>query len=51
VYGDGHEILVVRKSLLALKDDSEEDWLRINAFHTTCTIAEQVYEDWLGSFS
>jgi hypothetical protein len=28
--------------LLALKDDSEEDWLRTNIFHTTCTIAEQV---------
>jgi len=26
LYGDGHETLVVRKSLLAPKDDSEEDW-------------------------
>jgi hypothetical protein len=41
-YVDGRETVIVRKSLLALKDDSEEDWLRTNIFHTTCTIAEQV---------
>jgi hypothetical protein len=42
LYGDGYETLVVRKSLLTIKDDFEEDWLRTNIFHTTCTIAEQV---------
>jgi hypothetical protein len=42
LYGDGKETLVVRKSLFAPKGDSEEDWLRKNIFHTTCTIAEQV---------
>jgi hypothetical protein len=42
LYGDGNETLVVIKSLLAPKGDSEEDWLRMNIFHTTCTIAEQV---------
>jgi hypothetical protein len=42
LYGDGNETLVVRKSLLTPKDDYEEDWLRSNIFHTTCTIAEQV---------
>jgi hypothetical protein len=42
LYGDGHKTLVVRKSLLAPKDDSEEDWLRTNIFHTTCTIVEQI---------
>ena len=42
LYGDGNETLVVRKSLLAPKDYSGEDWLRTNIFHTTCTIAEQV---------
>jgi hypothetical protein len=42
LYEDRHETLVVRKSLLAPKDNSEEDWLRTNIFHTTCTIAEQV---------
>jgi hypothetical protein len=42
LYGDGNETLVVRKSLLAPKGDSKEDWLRTNTFHTTCTIAEQV---------
>ncbi|VFQ89704.1 unnamed protein product [Cuscuta campestris] len=38
LYGDGRENLVVRKSLLAPKDDSKDDWLRTNIFHTTCTI-------------
>jgi hypothetical protein len=42
LYGDGNEILIVGKSLFARKDDSEEDWLRMNIFHTTSTIAEQV---------
>jgi hypothetical protein len=40
LYGDGSETFVVRKSLLALKGDSEEDWIRTNIFHTTSTIAE-----------
>jgi hypothetical protein len=38
LYGDGNETIVARKSLLASKDDSEEDWLKSNIFHTTCTI-------------
>ncbi|VFQ98301.1 unnamed protein product [Cuscuta campestris] len=42
LYGDGRENLVVRKSLLAPKDDSKDDWLRTNIFHTTCTIEGKV---------
>ena len=42
LYGDGIETFVVRKNLLTPKDDSEDDWLRSNIFHTTCTITEQV---------
>ena len=42
MYGDGNATLVVRKSLLAPKDDSKEDWLRTNIFHITCMIAERV---------
>ena len=42
LYGDGNKTLVVRKSLLTPKDDSEEDWFKTNIFHTICTIAEQV---------
>lgn len=42
LYGDGNTTLIVRKSLLAPKDDSNEDWLRTNIFHTTCTIVERV---------
>lgn len=42
LYRDGNATLVIRKSLLALKDDSKEDWLRINIFYTICTIAERV---------
>ncbi|KAE8669996.1 putative Quercetin 3-O-methyltransferase 1 [Hibiscus syriacus] len=42
LYGDGHETLVVRKSLLTSKGDSGDDWLRTNIFHTTCTIADKV---------
>ncbi|VFQ82763.1 unnamed protein product [Cuscuta campestris] len=38
LYGDGRENLVMRKSLLAPKDDSKDDWLRTNIFHTTYTI-------------
>jgi hypothetical protein len=40
LYEDGHETLVVRKSLLAPKGDSKEDWLRTNILHTTCMIAK-----------
>lgn len=42
-YGNGHKILVICKSLLALKDDSRDDWLRTNIFYTTtCTITDKV---------
>eukprot|EP00253_Pinus_taeda_P024012 PITA_24012 len=42
LYGDGHETLVIRKSLLTPKDDSGDDWLRTNIFHTNCTVADKV---------
>jgi hypothetical protein len=42
LYGDGHETLVLRKSLLTPKGDSGDDWLRTNIFHTTCTVADKV---------
>lgn len=42
LYRDGNATLVVRKSLLTPKDDSKENWLRTNIFHTTYMIAEQV---------
>ncbi|KAE8694063.1 putative Quercetin 3-O-methyltransferase 1 [Hibiscus syriacus] len=42
LYGDGHETLVVRKSLLTPKGVSGDDWLRTNIFHTTCTVADKV---------
>ncbi|KAE8699360.1 putative CCCH-type zinc finger family protein [Hibiscus syriacus] len=42
LYGDGHETLVVRKSLFTPKGDSGDDWLRTNIFHTTCTVADKV---------
>ncbi|KAG2673927.1 hypothetical protein I3760_13G111900 [Carya illinoinensis] len=42
LYGDGHETLVVCKSLLTPKGDSGDDWLRTNIFHTTCAIADKV---------
>ncbi|XP_074579527.1 uncharacterized protein LOC141836014 [Curcuma longa] len=42
LYGDGQETLVVRKSLLTPKDNSKDDWLRTNIFHTTCTVADKV---------
>ncbi|VFQ78099.1 unnamed protein product [Cuscuta campestris] len=44
LYGDGHENLVVRKSLLAPKDDSKDDWLRNNIFSTTCTIGAKQWD-------
>lgn len=42
LYEDGHETLVVRKSLLTPKGDSGDDWLRTNIFHTTCTVVDKV---------
>lgn len=42
LYGDGHETLVVRKSLLTPNDDSGDDWLRTNIFHTTYIVANKV---------
>ncbi|KAE8702634.1 putative CCCH-type zinc finger family protein [Hibiscus syriacus] len=42
LYEDGHETLVVRKSLLTPKGDSGDDWLRTNIFHMTCTVADKV---------
>ncbi|KAE8676682.1 putative CCCH-type zinc finger family protein [Hibiscus syriacus] len=42
LYGDGHETLVVRKSLLTPKGDSGDDWLRTNIFHMTCTVTDKV---------
>lgn len=44
LYGDGHETIVVRKSLLTPKSDSEDDWLRTNVFYTTCTITDKVWK-------
>jgi hypothetical protein len=38
----GTRLLLSEKSLLTPKDDSKEDWLTSNIFHTTCTIVEQV---------
>eukprot|EP00253_Pinus_taeda_P030488 PITA_30488 len=32
LYGDGHETLAARKSLLTPKDDSGDDWSRTNIF-------------------
>ena len=34
--------LVIRKILLALRQNFEEHWLRSNIFHTTCTIKNGV---------
>ncbi|XP_062162029.1 uncharacterized protein LOC133869072 [Alnus glutinosa] len=51
LYGDGHKTLIVRKNLLAPKDDSEEDWLKTNIFYTTCTIAEHVCKIFIDSGS
>lgn len=44
LYDNGHEALIVRKSLLSPKGDSREDWLRIYIFHTTYTIVDRVYK-------
>ena len=35
--------LVMRKTLLAPKFNSEEDWLRTNIFYTTCSIGGRVF--------
>lgn len=37
-----NKVVIVRKSLLATKDNSRGDWLRANIFHTICTIGEHV---------
>ncbi|KAF8407410.1 hypothetical protein HHK36_006541 [Tetracentron sinense] len=42
IHGDVGEALLLRKSLLAPKQDAQEDWLRTNIFHTTCTIGGKV---------
>ena len=42
LYGDGQATLVIRKSLLAPKGDSGDEWLRTNIFQTTCTITDKV---------
>lgn len=42
LYGDGHETVVVHKSLLTLKGDFGDDWLRTNIFYAICTIANKV---------
>lgn len=42
LYKDVHQTLVVHKSLMTLKGDSEVDWLQTNTFHTTCTILDRV---------
>ena len=35
--------LIMRKTLLAPKFNSKEDWLRINIFYMTCSIGRRVY--------
>ncbi|KAE8655824.1 putative CCCH-type zinc finger family protein [Hibiscus syriacus] len=45
LYGDGHETLVVFKSLFTPKGDSGDDWLRTNIFYTTCTVANKLKTD------
>ncbi|KAG2694405.1 hypothetical protein I3760_08G142200 [Carya illinoinensis] len=42
LHGDANETLVVKKNLLTPKEDSGEDWLRTNIFHTTCTVSKKV---------
>lgn len=42
LYGDVGESLVIRKALLLPKEEPNEDWLRNNIFHTTCTIEGKV---------
>ncbi|KAL8120842.1 hypothetical protein AgCh_017860 [Apium graveolens] len=44
LYGNGHETLVVRKSLLTPKGEAEDDWQRKSIFYTTCTITDKVYK-------
>nr|GEW93036.1 hypothetical protein [Tanacetum cinerariifolium] len=41
VYGDVGQMLVIRRSLLLAKEENDE-WLRSNIFHTTCTIKDKV---------
>lgn len=42
LHRDGNKTLVIQKSLLTPKGDSDEDWSRTNIFHSTCTISEKV---------
>jgi len=42
LYGNDQETRVIRKSLLTLKGNFLDDWLRTNIFHTTCTVANKV---------
>lgn len=42
MHGDGSTTLVIRKSLLAPKGESDEDWRRNNIFQSTCTIKDKV---------
>ena len=42
LYGDDQQTLVIHKSLLTLKGEFRDNWLRTNIFHTTCTIADKV---------
>ncbi|KAG5232747.1 hypothetical protein IMY05_013G0050100 [Salix suchowensis] len=41
LHGDGSTTLVIRKSLLAPKGESDEDWRRNNIFQSTCTIKDK----------
>ena len=42
LFGDRGKALVIRKSMLALKE--EKDWRRTNIFHTCYTIEKKVYK-------
>ncbi|GJT15402.1 putative CCCH-type zinc finger family protein [Tanacetum coccineum] len=42
VYGDMGQMLVIRKSLLLLKEEESGDWLQNNIFYTTYTIKDKV---------
>lgn len=43
LYKDGHKTLIVRKSFFTLKNKVKDDWLKMNIFHTICTITDKVY--------
>lgn len=42
LYGVGHETLFIRKTLVTLKVDSRDDWLRTNIFYITYTIVDKI---------